>query len=282
MFSSTAAPSVPCNTIRMSQSRPMAMFQEHATDTVVPDSSVSVAVAKSSASGSVAERRRPRAKRLPVASTMGESSSHNTRSTRCAPEIHQAPAARRPVSKPSLVRRGGQVKNSLDGVDSAERAAANEAAQRVAGGEVAIGEVDVEKAISDARRIHDAACVNPGRCQRLLAEHSQAARHRRDGPVCLQRAWRCDDHAVQLCLEQLIEAAEDICAGGQTRGRFRRFAAGVRNRRHLGGTAGRQRGKPVPADPADAEEADARQRRLHRRAGRDGRRRGPCHGITPP
>ena len=173
------------------------------------------------------------------------------------PEVDQAAAAgQRAIGEPRLVRAVRVVEDEVDGVDVAELVA--DLPQRLHRTRVAVGEVHAEQPVRVAGAVQHAPRLGRVSGERLLAEHGDTALQGCHRLLRMKRAGGRDHNAVEVELEQLVEGLDRREAVRRLRAQPR-VEVGYAGR--LDGAAREHRPHPQAADPADAEEPDARTRR---------------------
>jgi hypothetical protein len=174
-------------------------------------------------------------------------------------EVHDAAAARqRPVVEPGLVRPVGVVEDEVGREDPPQFAGLDEIADAPGALGEAVGQVHRQQPVRRPCRLHHRGRLRRRPAERLLAEHRRAGAQRGDGLPGMQRGGRRDDHAIEAHRQHLLERRAGARFGCQHLCLGRHAGGGVADRHRLRYARLQDRLHPVPADPADAEEAEPR------------------------
>src|SRR5947209_19632494 len=125
---------------------------------------------------------------------------------------------------------------------------------------VAVGTIDADQPVGFARCIDDGLRLRRVAPERLLAEHRRATQQCADRLLRMHCAWRRDDDAVGTGVENLVEAADNLCTRRELLCLARHGGRGVGNRndvRNIGFDDGLH---AMAADPTYTEESETRPR----------------------
>ena len=149
------------------------------------------------------------------------------------------------------------MEDEVGGEYPAERAGGDQVADGLHARGEAVGQVDAEKPVADAGSGDDGGGLGGGAAERLLAEDGDAAGQRGDRLTGVQRGRRRDDEAVEVEVEEGLEAGDPFRVRGERAGLGQHGGRGIADRDRVDLAGGQHRLHAVPADPADSEEPDA-------------------------
>ena len=178
-------------------------------------------------------------------------------------QIEQTSATgQRAVATPGLVRPIGVVEAKIDGHDLAQLTAADALAQLAHSRDMPIAEVDAEQPIRSARSREHALYIESVSREGLLAEHRQPALETGNGLIRMQAVGRCDDDAIEIGLEQAVQLVEARRLRIRLSCILQPVRIGIEDGGNLCIRCSRDGIQAFATDPADADEAEFRRRRI--------------------